>query len=89
VVPESESERKRRAILPWKGKTVKLSQMNTGQAIMLVGPERGFSYAEVLDCTEFYVTIGMSGWSRSIALANIEISHDGARNCLELQERYR
>jgi len=60
-----------------------------GARTLLVGPERGFSYVEVSDCTEFYVTIGMRGWSRRIALANIEMSHDGEWNCLELQERYR
>jgi hypothetical protein len=77
--------------MPSKGKIVKLSQMNTGTAVMLGGPVRGSSFAELLDCTEFYVTIGKTGtegWSRSIPLANIEIGRDGAHDCLELQERY-
>jgi hypothetical protein len=88
---ESESQRKVRGILPWIGKSIKLSQMNTGRAVVLGGPVRGSSYVDVLDCTEFFVKIGnagQDGWSRSIPLTNIEISFDGARNCLELQERY-
>jgi hypothetical protein len=92
VVPESESQRKLRAILPWMGKTVKLSQMTTGKAVYMVGPVMGSSFPQLLDCTEFYVTVGTSGsdaWKRSISLANIEISFDNERRCLELQEYHR
>jgi len=88
---ETEYQRKLRAISPWKGKLVKLSQMATGNAVVMLGPVRGSSLVEVLDCTEFYVIIGKSGkdgFSRSIALANINIAFDSAENCLELQERY-
>jgi hypothetical protein len=88
---ESHSQRKTRAILPWIGKFVTLSQMNTGSAVMLLGPVRGSSQVQVLDCTEFFVKIGTTGrdgWSRSIPLANIEISFDDSRKRLELQERY-
>jgi hypothetical protein len=86
---ESESERKRRAILSWIGKTVTLSQMSTGRAVMMIGPKLGSSYVEVFDCTEFFVRVGsrgQGGWSRSIPLKNIEISHDDSRGWLELQE---
>lgn len=82
---ESESQRKLRAIFPWVGKTVKLSQMTTGKAVYLIGPVQGSSFAQLTDCTEFYVTVG----SRSISLANIEISFDNERRCLELQEYHR
>jgi hypothetical protein len=91
TVGESESQRKLRAILRWKDKTIKLSEMSTGNAVMLIGPVRGSSFVQVLDCTEFYVTVGKTGnesWSRSIALAHIEICFDDAHNCLELQERH-
>jgi len=91
-VPESESQRKLRAILPWKGKIVKLSEMTpAGKAVMLIGPVRGSSFVQVFDCTEFFVTVGKSGndgFSRSISLANVEISHDPGHDCLELQVRY-
>jgi hypothetical protein len=89
-VLESESQRKYRAIKPWIGKTVKLSQMSTGNAVNMIGPVRGSADTEVLDCTEFYVKIGKTGsggWSRAISLSNIEISSD-ERDRLELQERY-
>jgi hypothetical protein len=88
---ESESQRKLRAILPWKDKTIKLSQMSTGKAVMMIGPVVGSSLVQVLGCTEFYVSVGKTGnesWSRSIALADIEICFDDAHNCLELQERH-
>jgi hypothetical protein len=91
-VPESDFQRKRRAILPWKDKMVKLSEMTPpGNAVMLIGPVRGSSFVQVFDCTEFCVTVGKSGsdgFSRSIPLANVEISHDPSRDCLELQVRY-
>jgi hypothetical protein len=35
--PESESQRKLRTLLLWKGKIVKLSQMATGRGVMMVG----------------------------------------------------
>lgn len=85
---ESESERKRRAILPWKEKWVTLSIMSTGRAVMLIGPVYGTSTVQVRDCTEFYVVIGGNDWSRSISLTNIEIAFDTANNRLELQERH-
>jgi hypothetical protein len=90
IVPESESQRKLRAIQPWIGKTVKLSQMNTGKAVILIGPVRGSADAEVLECTEFYVRVGKTGsdsWSKAISLTDIEISSD-ERGRLELQERH-
>lgn len=87
---ESDSQRKLRAILPFKGKTVKLSEMSTGNAIIMIGPVRGSSLVQVLDCTEFSVRVGKTGnegWSRSIALPNIDICLD-EHNGLELQERH-
>lgn len=92
TVVESESQRKLRAIFPWIGKTVKLSQMTTGKAVYMIGPVMGSSYAQLIDCTEFFVTIGITGSgasSRSISLANIEISFDNQQRCLELQEYHR
>ena len=53
-----------------------------------MGPVRGRSAVKLLDCTEFYVTIGNDDWSKSVSLSNIEISFDAANKCLELQERY-
>jgi hypothetical protein len=90
MVVESEAQRKFRAIQPWIGKTVKLSQMSTGNAVFMLGPVRGSSHVEVLNCTEFSVVIGKSGtdgYSRAIAMANIEVCFDAAQK-VELQERY-
>lgn len=69
LVNETEAQRKQRAILPYTGTIVKLSQMNTGRAILMSGPVRGSSYVEVFEVTEFFVTIGKRGqdaFSRSI-----------------------
>jgi hypothetical protein len=88
---ESESQRKARGIHPWIGKAITLSQMNTGRAVRLLGPVRGSSQVQVLDCTEFFVKIGQAGqdgWSKSISLTNVEICFDDSRKCLELQERH-
>jgi hypothetical protein len=86
---ESDSQRKVRVILGWKGKWVTLALMNTGRAVMLCGAVRGTSVVQVLDCTESYVRIGnKDGGPRSVSLANVEISFDDANNRLELQERY-
>jgi hypothetical protein len=88
---ESESQRKEREIHPWIGKSITLSQMNTGRSVMLLGPVRGSSQVQVLDCTEFFVRVGQTGrdaWSKSISLTNIQISFDESRKCLELQERH-
>jgi hypothetical protein len=88
---ETEAQRKVRAILQWKGKTVTLAHMNTGHAVMMLGPVRGTSWVQVFDCTEFVVTVGTTGPDasrRSIPLANIDISYDDAHSRLELQERY-
>ena len=88
---ESESQRKAREIRLWIGKPVTLSQMNTGRAVTLLGPVRGSSQVQVLDCTEFFVRIGQTGqdgWSKSISLTSVEISFDDSRRRLELQERH-
>jgi TIR domain-containing protein len=92
-VYESEAQRKRRAILEWKGKTVTLSQMATGRAVTAVGPRMGSSSVVVVDCTEYVVKVGSApgtsnGFSRSISLDNITIGFDDQNDRLELQERY-
>jgi hypothetical protein len=77
-----------RAILPWKGREVTLAQMSTGRAVMTIGPVMGYAFVKLLDCNEFFLTIGTGDGSRAISLVNIQVSFDSKRNCLELQERY-
>jgi hypothetical protein len=87
--PESPAQLKRKEILPWVGKMVTLSQMNTGRAVMLIGPVAGSSTVKVLECKDSYVTVEFNGGgSKSISLANIEISYDNKNDRLDLQERY-
>lgn len=88
VPAESESHRKFRAILPWKGKYVTLAQMSTGRAVMLIGPVRGTASVKLLECNEFFLTIGNDDSPRSISLSNITVSFDNGAKRLELQERY-
>lgn len=88
---ESESQKLMRKILEWKDKHVTLAQMTPPHAIVSLGPKRGSSCVQVLNCTEDYVTVGATGpgaWQRSISLSNIGISYDDANKRLELQERY-
>ena len=85
---ESDSQRKLRMILPWKGRIVKHTLMHTGKVAFILGREGGSSYVEVVDCNDSFVRIGKTGtdaWSKSIALADIEIGHDDTRDCLQLQ----
>jgi len=87
TVLEFEPQRKLRALLPWKGKDVKLTQMNTGKAAFLLGSVRSVDSVQLLNCTEHHVRVGKpgnEGWSRSIPLADVEICFD-EHECLELQ----
>lgn len=85
---ESESQRKAREILRWKGQHVMLVHMNTGMAVHTIGPIASSVHVQILDCTEFYVKVRGDAWaaSRSIPLTNVEIGLDD-KDCLELQER--
>jgi hypothetical protein len=86
---ETESQRRTREILQWKGKSITLARMHTGTAVMMLGPEGGGNTVQLLDCTDFHVTGGFSDESkRSIPLANVQISYDNQRDCLKLLERY-
>jgi hypothetical protein len=78
-----------RAIGPWIGKTVTLAQMSTGRAVQILGPVRGVAEVQVVACNEFFLTIAIGGDSRrSIALSNIRVNFDDARQRLKLEERY-
>jgi hypothetical protein len=87
---ETDPQRKLRAILPWKDKTIKLTQMTPpGNGQVLIGRELGSSFCQVFDCNEFVVTVGKTGndgFNRAIPLSRIEISYDTAHEWLELQE---
>lgn len=88
--PHETAQRKLRAILPWKDKTIKLTQMTPpGNGQVLIGRELGSSFCQVFDCNEFVVTVGKTGndgFKRAIPLPRIEISYDTAHEWLELQE---
>ena len=88
---ESESQRLMRKILELKDKHVTLTQMTPPQNVVSLGPKRGSSTVQILDCTEDYVTVGATGpgaWQRSISLTNIALSYDDQNKRPELQERY-
>jgi hypothetical protein len=86
-VGESESQRKLRAILPRKGKPIKLTQMNSGNAAVLLGSIASSSVVQLFDCSEYHVNVGRSGnegWSRAISLDDVSICFD-ENGLLELQ----
>jgi hypothetical protein len=88
---ESESQKKMRKILEWKDKHVTLAEMTPPQNVVSLGPKRGISTVQILDCTEDYVTVGAKGpgeWKRSISLTNIALSYDDQNKQPELQVRY-
>ena len=86
---ETESERKLRQIVQWKGQRVLLVKMATPQQVPMMGARPwGPIPVAILDCTEFFVTIKGDGWdkSQSVPMRNIEIGHDHERNIPELLE---
>jgi hypothetical protein len=84
---DSETGRKVREIAPWIGKPVTLAQMNTGKAVILLGPVRGRAQVTLVDCNESYATVRVGETSRSIPLSFLEVSFDHTAGRLELQER--
>jgi len=87
-VAESESQRKLRAILPFKGMMITLSQINSGGVALRLGRVASSSRATLFNCSEFHVLVGktgVDGWSRSIPMTDIEICFD-ERGQLELRE---
>jgi hypothetical protein len=89
---ETESEKKRRAILPHVGKIVTHAILNTGRAVHVLGLVGTSSAACVIECTEYYVkvgsgTAGPGSWERCIPLDNIIINFDSSNNRLELREK--
>jgi len=86
-IVESEPQRALRAILPWNGKRIKLTQMNTGKAALMLGSVASSDFVQLFECTEFHVRVGKpdnEGWSRRIPLADIKVCFD-EHDCLELQ----
>ena len=84
---ESESQRKLRAILPRRGQPIRLTQMNSGNAVFLLGLVASSSVVQLFDCTEYHVRVGKAGnegWSRTISLVDVTICFD-EHNLLELQ----
>ena len=76
---ESESQRKLRAILPFKGQMITLSQINSGKALIMQGRVASSSTFQLFDCSEFHVRVGKTGldaFSRSIPMADIEVCFD-------------
>jgi hypothetical protein len=86
-IAESEPQRKLRAILPWKGKPIRLTQMNPEKTALMLGHIGSTGLVQLINCTEFHVQVGKpgnEGWSRSIPLDDIKICFD-EHDCLELQ----
>jgi hypothetical protein len=84
---ESESQRKLRAILPKRGQAIRLTQMNSGNAVFLLGLVASSSVVQLFDSTEYHVRVGKAGnegWSRTISLVDVTICFD-EQNLLELQ----
>jgi hypothetical protein len=87
TVIESEPQRTLRTIRPWKGKLIKLKQLNSGKAAILLGSIQSSDIVQLFECGEFHVMVGKSGnegWSRSIPLADVKICFD-EQGCLELR----
>jgi hypothetical protein len=86
---ETESQRKQREILRWKGQRVMWVQIVSGRQAMAIGKRPWASVpVTLIDCTEFYIEIKGEGWdsSKSIPMSNIELGRDDRRNLPEIQE---
>ena len=91
--PETESERKRRAIMPHVGNVVTHAVLNTGRAISILGLIASSGAAIVMECDEFCVKVGsgpgvQGGWCRSIPLENVIVSFDNVNHRFELREKH-
>ncbi len=84
VRPETKSQQKALAIIPWRGKIVTLSESVAGDTAT------DYSLVRVLDCTESNVTVsrtGTEGRARSISLENVDLRIDTTGDQLELRIR--
>jgi hypothetical protein len=89
---ETESQRKQREILKWKGKRVMWVQVLSGRQAMSIGKRPWASVpVTLIDCTEFYVEIKGEGWnaSKSIPMSDIELGRDDRTSLPEIQEHDR
>src|SRR5258708_1405623 len=71
--PESESQRKMRAILPWVGRIITFSQMTSGRAVLMMGPKASSAPSHVHGCDEYTVSVGTTpgfpdGYCRAVSL---------------------
>ena len=62
--------------------------MNTGQAVLSLGPVRGVAEVRIAACNQVFATIEFGGTQRSISLANLNISFGRRNHRLQLEERY-
>jgi len=91
-LPETESQKKQRAILEWKDKRVMLVKMPTARQSEMLGPRPwNPSHVTVIDCDEFCVSVRFQGsygegWERAIPLENVKISRDLKHQCMALLE---
>ena len=90
VRPETKSQQKTLAIIPWRGKIVTLSESVAGDTATEPGSKLHYSLVRVLDCTESNVTVsrtGTEGRARSISLENVDLRIDATGDQLELRIR--
>jgi len=73
-------------ILKWKGKIVTVHQLNTANAIRILGRVGGTMEMRVVACNAFYVTLRL-GDNTSYTLTTIDISFDHANSRLALEIR--
>ena len=73
-------------ILRWKGRQVTVDYMNTGLAVLTMGPVQSMDAFTVLDCSRFYVTLQKPPLQQvCIPLTRVSISFDAGCDRLKLE----
>ena len=74
-------------ILQWKGKAITVDLMRAEAQALMTGPVVGSQEYIVVDCNQFYVTLGAGTGTKSVPLERVNISFDQKAERLKLEER--
>jgi hypothetical protein len=75
-------------ILQYQGELVRVERLQSGRAAQISGRVAGYSYLEVVGCTQFAVTLRQAdGSSQAIAFDRIEVIEDVSTGDLTLGVR--
>jgi len=82
----AERQSKSYEILRWKGQQVTVDNMNTEQAVRILGPVASTDTLTVTDCNQFYVSLQKTAaYDLCVPLNRVSISFDTDKRRLKLE----